>query len=288
MNLQNLETRSASSTPKKLYTGLAPIKIVAVNPTRKEIADLYEIDEEKVKEPNYFTEDSTRIDFWYRNHDSLTTSLLGKFALFISNTPRKSQSGKTQYIDNFSKTCWAEGLGDLANKNTTLKDFGKLNLSKVREALKGEEDIYLLLKAYGNVDNNTAPFMLDDISAIIKGNVKELREFFEHFNKREGGVKVLFGVKEGQYQDVWNNLFLGVSNKVTDYVRNKITNSEYGYRHYYGDSLTFKEFTPDSEPATVESGSDSWDTKDPFGDSTPSVPSSPSVDVNPFEDDLFG
>lgn len=290
MNLDNLETRSSNGGSKKLHTGIAPIKIVAVNPTREQIAALYDVDVEKVKEPNYFMEDSTRIDFFYKNHDSITTSLLGKFALFVSNQPRKSQAGKTQYIDSHSKTCWADSLGDLSERNSKLADYNKLKLDKVREALRGEEDLYSLLRAYGNVDTNNSPFMLDNIEAIIKGNVKELREFFEHFNKKEGGVKVLMGVKDGQYQDVWNSMFLTINGKISDYLRNRITDSNYGYKHYYGNSFSLKEFVASDEPATVDSGSDPWTETDvdPFGD-VPSTPSTPkSTDASPFEDDLFG
>jgi hypothetical protein len=284
MNLENLETRTGSTSSKKLFTGIAPIKIVAVNPTREQIAALYDVDVEKVKEPNYFTEDSTRIDFWYKNHDSITTPLLGKFALFLSNQVRTSQSGKTQYIDAHSKTCWADSLGDLSERNMKLADYNKLKLDKVREALRGEEDLYSLLRSYGNVDTNSSLLMLDDIKTIIKGNVKELREFFDHFNKKDGGVKVLMGVKDGQYQDVWNGMFLTIYGKISDYIRNKITDDNYGYKHYYGASFVLKEFVAGDEPDTVDSGNDPWTTdSDPFSD----VPSKPAS-ASPFEDDLFG
>jgi len=290
MNLDNLETRS-SAPSKKLYTGIAPLKIVLVNPTREQIAELYEVDVEKVKEPNYFTDDSTRLDFWYRNHDSISTPLLGKFALFISNQTRKSQAGKTQYIDNHSKTCWADSLGDLSERNTKMPDYNKLKLDKVREALRGEEELYSLMRAYGNIDTNNSPFMLDNIQAIIKNNVKELREFFAWADKKEGGIKVLLGVKEGQYQDVWNNMFLTVNGKLTDYLRGRITDSQYGYKHYYGNSFSLKEFVPSDEPATVESSDDPWtsnDIEDPFGD-TPSKTTTSTETSSPFEEDnLFG
>jgi hypothetical protein len=286
MNLENLETRTSGASNKKLFTGIAPIKIVAVNPTREQIAALYEVDVEKVKEPNYFTEDSTRIDFFYKNHDSITTPLLGKFALFLSNQPRTSQSGKNQYIDNHSKTCWADSLGDLSERNSKLADYNKLKLDNVRQALRGEEDLYSLLRAYGNIDTNNSPFMLDDIKNIIKGNVKELREFFAWADNKGGGVKVLLGVKDGQYQDVWNSMFLTVNGKLSDYMKNKITDDNYGYRHYYGHSFNLKEYIADSAPDAVDSGNDPWTTNDdPFGD----VPVTKAPESNsPFEDDLFG
>jgi len=286
MNLENLETRTSGTSNKKLFTGIAPIKIVAVNPTREQIAALYEVDVEKVKEPNYFTEDSTRIDFFYKNHESLVTPLLGKFALFLSAQTRVSQSGKTQYIDNHSKVTWADSLGDLSERNSKLADYNKLKLDNVREALRGEEDLYTLLRSYGNIDTNNSALMLDDIKNIIKGNVKELRDFFDYFNKKDGGVRVLMGVKDGQYQDVWNSLFLTLTAKISDYTKGRITDSNYGYKHYYADNLQFKEYVADAEPNSVETGDNAWTTEsDPFGD-VPSVTASKSE--SPFEDDLFG
>lgn len=286
MNLQNLETRSSAPSAKKLYTGIAPIKIVAVNPTRKQIAELYDIDEEKVKEPNYFTDSSTRLDFWYKNHDSINTPLLGKFALFVSNQVRSSQSGKIQYIDDHSKTCWADNISDLAEANTRLSEYSKLNLKNVRECMRGEDDLYTLMKAYGNVDVNKNPFMLDDFSQLVKGNVSELREFFNHFNRLDGGVKVLMGVKEGQYQDVWNALFLSLHAKISDYVKGKINHPSYGYQNYIGGSLNLTEYVAGDEPKSNDSNQVEWDnTTDPFGDVTPI--SSPTSSTS-FEDDLFG
>jgi hypothetical protein len=271
MNLENLATKSSGGEfTKKLFTGLGALKILAVNPTHKELAALLEIDLEKVKEPNYTQENSLRLDFWYKNHDSITTPLFGKFAIFVSNEPRVSQSGKNQYIDANSRTCWADSISDLSERNSRLHEFNRMDLSTVRSACRGEEDLYQLMKAYGNVDISSGPFMLDDYSAICKGKFTELRDFFDHFNKKDGGVKVLMGVKDGQYQDIWNMLFLSVNAKISDYVRNKITASEYGYKHYYGHSFELKEFVASAAPETSGSDSDiDWSApspSDPFQD----------------------
>jgi hypothetical protein len=177
-------------------------------------------------------------------------------------------------------------LGDLSERNSKLADYNKLKLDNVRQALRGEEDLYSLLRAYGNIDTNNSPFMLDDIKNIIKGNVKELREFFAWADNKGGGVKVLLGVKDGQYQDVWNSMFLTVNGKLSDYMKNKITDDNYGYRHYYGHSFNLKEYIADSAPDAVDSGNDPWTTNDdPFGD----VPVTKAPESSsPFEDDLFG
>jgi hypothetical protein len=298
MKLDSLEIRSTSGTPKKLFTGFGNITIVAVNPTQKEIAELYEVEVDKVKEPNYSHDNNvTRLDFFFKNHPTMNQEFTSKFSVFVSPEVRVSQSNKNQYIDSHAKTCWADSLGDLSERNAKLKDFSKLKLNKVRQAVRGEEDLYNVLRAYGNVDTSKEEFMLDDFGAILKGKVSELRDYFEHFNKLDGGLKVLFGIKEGQYQDIYTNIMLHPTNKISDYVKNKITDESYGYKHYYGNSFEFKEFIASSEPATIESGDDPF-SDDPFSSSpsTTSTGSFGSGDSNSLKstgsdfdvDDLFG
>ena len=53
MKFEELETREPSSGSKKLYTGIAPVQIVSVNPNKKELADLLGITEDKVKDVSY-------------------------------------------------------------------------------------------------------------------------------------------------------------------------------------------------------------------------------------------
>ena len=287
MNLESLETRQPSSSSKKLYTGFATLEIVAVNPTREEIAKLYDVDVEKTKEPNYFLENSTRIDLWYRNHSSHPTPLLGKFCVFISKDYRVSQGGKNQYIDAHSRVCWADSISDLSARNERLADFNKLNIGTARQAFKGEEDILNLMKVYGNIDITNGPFALDDFISIVKGNVKELVEFFEHFNKKNGGVKVLLGVKDGQYQDICTLVFLPVNGKITDYATKRITADDYGYKQYYGNSFDFEEFVADAEPTKATETLD-------WADSGTTSPSSTSTttasSTSPFvsdDEDIF-
>jgi len=258
MNLENLETRQSTSS-KKLYTGMTSVKIVTVNPTREWIAEAYKVDVEKVKEPVYEIdspdrEKTTRLDFWYTNTPESKVELLGKFSIFVSPEFRISKSGRKQYIDAYSKTTWADSIDDLVEKNAKLHEASRLDAKSARQAFKGEEEIYSLLKAYGNIDVSKKPFMLEDFKAIIKGNVRELKEFFDFFNKKSGAVKVLMGVRDGQYQDVWTNLFMSADAKVTDYIRNKIT-GEYGYKNYYAGSLNFQEFIAGEEPSISSSSS---------------------------------
>ena len=256
MKFDQLETREPSSG-KKLYTGFAPIQIVAVNPNSAALAALLGLDPEKVKEPVYEGENGMRLDFWYVNHPDFKTDLRGKFSLWVNNDTRMSQAGKKQFIDNFTRTAWAENLATLSETQASLDPSRRLDMKSVREAKGGEETVYSLLKAYGNISPKEKPFVLDSWPSISKGKGNELVDFFAHFNKANMGIKVLLGIKDEKYQDVCTKVFVNVHGKVTEYVSKQIT-GEYGFKSFYG-SFTFKEYTENAAPEATE-------TESPFKD----------------------
>ena len=249
MKFDELETREPSSG-KKMYTGFAPIQVVAVNPNSKALAALLGIDEDKVKEPNYEGDNGMRLDFWYVNHPDFKTDLRGKFSLWVNNDTRTSQAGKKQFIDNFTRTSWAENLAALSEAQAGLDPSRRMDLKSVREAKGGEETVYSLLKAYGNISPKEKPFVLDSWNSIAKGKGNELVDFFAHFNKANMGVKVLLGIKDDKYQDVCTKVFVNVNSKITDYVAKQVT-GEYGFKSYYG-TFDFKEYTENNAPAANE------------------------------------
>lgn len=249
MKFDELETREPSSG-KKMYTGFAPIQVVAVNPSSKALAALLGIDEDKVKEPNYEGDNGMRLDFWYVNHPDFKTDLRGKFSLWVNNDTRTSQAGKKQFIDNFTRTSWAENLAALSETQASLDPSRRMDLKSVREAKGGEETVYSLLKAYGNISPKEKPFVLDSWNSIAKGKGNELVDFFAHFNKANMGVKVLLGIKDDKYQDVCTKVFVNVNSKITDYVAKQVT-GEYGFKSFYG-TFDFKEYTENNAPAANE------------------------------------
>lgn len=274
MKVDNLETREASN--RKYYTGFAPIQIIAVNPNEAELKVILGLDE--VKPPVYESEKNVRMDFWYVNHPSSKVELRGKFSFWVTNNTRISKSEKKQFIDNYTKTAWAENLAALSDTMRTWDESRRLDKSSIREAKEGEENIYSLMKAYANASPKTKPFVLDDWSAIAKGNGKELQDFFAHFNKLEGGIKVLLGIKDSKYQDVFTNIFLNIDGRVTDYVK-KVVEGEYGYKQYYGNSYDLKEFLAEEAPAENEIDSGATDM---FGGGTTDASPFVASDDEPF------
>lgn len=280
MKFDQLETREPSAG-KKLYTGFAPIQIVSVNPSGKELAKILNVEEDKIKEPAYDGENGMRLDFWYVNHPDLKTDLRGKFSLWVNNDTRMSQMGKKQFTDNFTKTTWAENLASLSEAQAAIDPSRRLDMKSVREAKGGEETVYSLLKAYGNISPKEKPFVLDNWATIAKGKGTELMDFFTHFNKANLGVKVLLGIKDGKYQDVCTKIFVNVQGKITDYVTKQVT-GEYGFKSFYS-SYTLKEYTENDAPEASETETVfkdsviSWDTNEAA--SSPALASS-TTDVN--------
>jgi hypothetical protein len=190
-----------------------------------------------------------------------------------------SQAGKKQFIDNYTKTSWAENLATLSEYQASIDPSRRLDMKSVREAKGGEETVYSLLKAYGNISPKEKPFVLDNWASIAKGKGNELVDFFAHFNKANMGVKVLLGIKDEKYQDVCTKVFVNVQGKITEYVSKQIT-GEYGFKSFYG-SFTFKEYTENNAP-------DANETETPFKESEPmmswdtsEVATSPvSTDIN--------
>lgn len=255
MNLNELEVGSSSQgASKTLYTGLAPIQITLVNPNQKQLAGFFDTDVEKIKEPVYIKDGddpSTRLDFWYVNHPDSKVELKGKFSIFIKNSPRVAKSGKKQYIDSYTKTSWANNLSELsANQQNLTKDYMRMDMNSVREAMSGEETIYELLKAYGNIVPRTKPLELSDWKALVKGNGRELQDFFTFFNNQNQGVTVMLGVKDFKYQDVYTGRFMRLGTKLSDYDKKNIE-GEYGFKSYY-DGYMLTQYNAESAPAEDE------------------------------------
>jgi len=263
MNLNELEIGSAFTGSKTLYMGIAPIQILMVNPSQKRLAEFYGTDIDKIKEPVYIKDGenpSTRLDFYYVNHPDFHTEFKGKFSIFVQNNTREAKSGKKQYIDSFTRTSWANSLSELSAAQESVKEFLRLDMSTVREAKPGEETIYSLLKAYGNIVPKTKPLELNDFKQLIKGNGKELEDFFSYFNDKEEGVNVMMGIKDAKYQDVYTGVFIPLKSKLTDYVKKNIE-GEYGFKSYH-EGYTFKQFESSAAPELNEVSDDQsnpWD-----------------------------
>ena len=228
--------KSTEAAEIKRYIGIAPCKILAVNPTKEEIKNLmgYEPKEEPSyigvqdidgKQVNY-----ARVAFVIRTDaEKCGVELTQIMSFFIRNQYRKgSQSGKYQVVDEFGRTGWAtediiKAKGKILYKDGTME----ANITQnYRPIFIGEEELTNFIKAYLNIPNamdyingtwvmktgddlKDAECRLDNIPNYFKGDFKEIKDAIalQPNNK----VKVLFGIRENdgkEYQDVYTRTVL--------------------------------------------------------------------------------
>ena len=231
----------------KRYTGVAPVFIKAINPTKKEHEALFNTTLEEA--PNYLSsvEDqdgntfkSARIQLVFQpDNEKIGFEMpLVTMALFIQNRPRVgTNSGKTQVIDKYGRTAWVTAE-ELESHAIPVYSNGPADIDKdYRPAYVGEEDLMAFVKAYLCIpdvtvwDNNLKKRVpntkvkpeececrFDNLDNIFKGDFSEIKDAlgFQPTNK----VKILLGVRTDAntgklYQSVYTKKFL--KNSVTKF-----------------------------------------------------------------------
>lgn len=221
------------------YVGIAPIKILAVNPTEKEKCAIFGT-EPTGKEPEYVTEVDyngkkirrARICFVIKTVKEVCgVDLTTTVNFFVSNKKFMSKNGeKLMVMDNYGRDCWVT-KEQFANK--TVPEFRVGRFGKdYHAAFEGERELVGFMRAYLNVDdpevydNNTGSFVertdltsaegtLENIANYFNGDFSELKGLLTIFP--DNTFKALFGVRHTDdnkdYQDVFTKLF--VKNNVT-------------------------------------------------------------------------
>ncbi len=244
----------------KSYSGLSNFNIIAVNPT---MAELHAIDIKVKTEPNYFLElngeDYFKVTFWVRNED-LTTRL----EILMQNKPKISKTGKHQWLN-------ATGQGTWSEEAPTYDWWQQPETS--RKAFGGEETLVNFVRAWANVAPGDNVYF-DTIDKIVTGDVTEIKSLMETL--KDNQVRLLVGVKDGKYQQVYTKYF-GRIKPQRDDLFVKSLNDEYGsFNAEFATDLKWGEFNP--VLAVVSPDSDNGvSEKDTWGDVTED-----SVETLPF------
>jgi len=190
--------------------GLFEAKVIAVNPTTEEYADVLG---RQLKEDSKATEylgtskdgnARLRLDFWL---EEVKTQEKFKLTFFIENKEKENKDQtKKQYINNIGRCTWADSPNNLP---TWFKE------RENRVSFVGEEDLYNFLRSWlSNIDFSSKKSTLQvEFNKLIKGNVKELKEQINgewatnivalatiNTKETEDGVK--------EFQNVYNKGFL--------------------------------------------------------------------------------
>jgi len=194
----------------KTYSGLTNVKVIAVNPTMEE---LHAMDINVKQEPNYKVsfsdQDYNKVVFWLNNEN-------GNFKLevLMTNTPRVSQAGKHQWINAVGQSTWS----------TEAPSYEWWKSEGQRKAYVGEETLINFVKAWANVASGDE-VSFDTMDAIANGDLTEIKELVKALTTNE--VRVLIGVKDDKYQQVYTKYFGRVKPQRNDLFV-KALNDDYG------------------------------------------------------------
>ena len=194
----------------KTFSGLTNVNVLAVNPT---MAELHAMDINVKQEPNYDVafsdQEFKKITFWLANADGNF-----KLEILVNNTHKESKTGKFQWINNIGQVTWS----------TDAPSYDWWKSEGQRKAYTGEETLINFVKAWANVANGD-DVSFDTISSIVTGDVTEIKALLGALKSNQ--VRVLIGVKDDKYQQVYTKYFGRVKPQRDDLFV-KSLNDDYG------------------------------------------------------------
>jgi hypothetical protein len=253
----------------KLYTGVAPFKVIAVNPDQ---AQLVAMGINAQKEPDYLNGEKVRIDFWLESQFSpkemeainLTEQIKSKFSVFMgSDFSTNAAKTKYEWINSFGNTAWSKD-GD---SEDTVPQMTWFKTTGARKAYTGEGQLLNFIVNWVNSDTRTDEVFLEDWKNIFRGNITEIRELFNIYkdNIIRCMMDIRFGNEGKMFHEIypyhfarwnqtaftsWHKHFKGMEE------RGKVGNIAYSYE--------VKEYvptapTPDAEPTdNAAAASSDW------------------------------
>ncbi len=177
----------------KKYMGVAKVKIVAVNPSLKQLNDL---GIQFKEEPIYLKDDAEGIkqinfNFWAKaqvNGSDVVTPI----KLSVKNKPSVSTTGKKEYINAKGENQWTESA-------PTKTDY--FDPTGCRPAMVGETALIGFLKTWLNVRKGGTASL--DLVPMFKNNFSELKDLVSN-----NDIYCLLLVADEKYQNVYSKYFV--------------------------------------------------------------------------------
>lgn len=255
----------------RLMTGLVPMMVVAVNPSKKELEQIYGRDLEK--EPEYISADEAgvrklRVDFIMKTviNDKLgcNEEIITKVPFFLEDKPAYTSDGSKVYMLNLYGENACIPVED-AKKNTLPNNMQWYNTTKMRPAYRGEIELVGFLKQYLGIPNRAfkdkvipdvskAEIQLEKIKNYFNGDIKE---FVSVVNLRKptniillaGGVRTTDDNKQYQAWYLKKPLKYGTTN--LDYIKRDIAERQSQMNVDFGPAdLKFRIYS--NEPTVFE------------------------------------
>jgi hypothetical protein len=276
----------------KRYTGIGNVNVLAINPTKAELAKL---GREVEEEPVYVTEKdgvkSIRLSLYVKpiEIDEILT-----MSFFIRNQRFASKDkGTFQVIDSYARTAW---VNDEQLKNHDIPVYSNGNAASIannyRPAFSGEDNFTQFVKTYLGIPNLTAyvngqwvpnpkatpadcEVRFDHIDRWFNNDTKEAKDAFAY--QPNNTIQVLFGVRTDdqnrEYQTFFiDKFFRGIkttdgkyqseafAKEVEKINSNPATNGRYANTEFYYGPL--KEYSPTAtnfEAEETTTSDNPWD-----------------------------
>lgn len=267
----DLKTSQSANRTVKYYTGLSAVQVIAVNPTHDELKKITENDNIPVqlatyeRRTNQFTDtEEFPVTFWFRNQDGATFP----YTVNVSKSEVKSANGKMKFINNYGKiSSYVNELDDIS-LNPKMSWF---STKLVKPVLRGEEDIYTLLKQLFRYDEKESGWMeqmltnnltSDKLFNEDKQAWAALREFLAMTSENCVVMPLVVktytdanGVERMRQEVLFNTelIFRTTTCKVTDYMLDKFIAVDTAYQARTGKTLSKNYYTHSYQEFNKES-----------------------------------
>ena len=287
-----------SNEPRKLYYGIAPVKILAVNPTKEELSSIYKGNVDK--DPEYYlTNDNgvacARIEFIVQTIATETApSIKTRVGFFLQDADQWNNANtKCKVIDKFGRTAWVTKEEKEAHKIPMYSNWPARLSEDYRPLHKGEEDLTNFLKTLlwipnpDKYDRDTKTWVkndkvtedqcvarLDGIADYFKGNITEIKSI--HDMLPEAVIYVAIGIRTSDqgkmFENAYNRFFMSNGNR-PELFQKAIDDDSYATRNCVYCYAPLREFNVEATDLSKLNGVQA-----------PSAPAAP-VAASPFVDD---
>lgn len=229
------------------YIGVAPVTIVAVNPNKELLENIYDTTLDET--PEYTGSQNSngkevpfaRIDFIVKTDPEKSNGIemITKVSYFIRQRYRYNKDmSKVQVIDKYGRTAWVTNQ-QAETHEIPIYVNGPANIDRdYRPCFVGEEELTNFVKTYlqipcvqkyvdgkwelvDNPEECEARFNLGSILKFFEGDFEELKEVMGY--QPNNKVKIMFGIRTSddgrQYQTAYTQMVL--RSGVTDYSKIK-------------------------------------------------------------------
>jgi hypothetical protein len=253
------------------FTGLANMKVVAINPSKSELEKLLGLEEGKIEKELQYTDLDLQNDGNLQNkvvfHLEATTKAKEKdsslkdvviktrIEFLVAPKERVSQTGKTQLVNALGQCSWGTKETILSNPN--MKWFFK---PPYHNAYIGEEMLLSFVRNWLNLATNDE-CNFADVTKIMNADVTELRGYLKQHPNNE--ITVYLDVTEKNnkhYQVIYGKAFSRPTAKSPETLFANAFKEQYGDTKSPFTGFELKVFypkievdTPDSEQPTTKS-----------------------------------